>query len=154
MLLAFSRGADLLILDEPTDGLDPVAVETFLQQVVALAAQGQTVFFSSHQLHEIEQVCDRVCLIDQGRAVLEMNLDDAKARMHRASLTFPGAVPEGIFEGLGMGRLKIRGRSASLLIAGDGEDLAAHAQAAGATNIEFAPVNLKEIFLESVGEQR
>jgi ABC-2 type transport system ATP-binding protein len=154
LLLAFSRGADLLILDEPTEGLDPVAIEMFLEHVVALAAQGRTVFFSSHQLHEVEQVCDRVCLIDQGRAVLEMNLDEAKARMSRASLTFAGAVPEGMFEGLGVGRLKIRGRSASLLIDGDGEALAARAQAVGATNIEFTPINLKEIFLETVGEQR
>jgi ABC-2 type transport system ATP-binding protein len=154
LLLAFSRGADLLILDEPTDGLDPVAVETFLEHVAALAAQGRTVFFSSHQLHEVEQICDRVCLIDQGRAVLETNLDEAKARMRRASLTFPGPVPDGMFEGLGVGRLKIRGRSASLLIDGDGEALAERAQAAGATDVEFTPVNLKEIFLETVGEQR
>jgi ABC-2 type transport system ATP-binding protein len=59
LLLAFSRGADLLILDEPTEGLDPVAVETFLEHVVALAAEGRTVFFSSHQLHEVEQVCEQ-----------------------------------------------------------------------------------------------
>jgi ABC-type uncharacterized transport system ATPase subunit len=97
---------------------------------------------------------NRVCLIDQGRAVLETNLDEAKARIRRASLTFPGSVPEGMFEGLGIGRLKIRGRSASLLIDGDGEALAARAQAAGATNIEFTPVSLKEIFLETVGGER
>jgi ABC-2 type transport system ATP-binding protein len=154
LLLAFSRGADLLILDEPTDGLDPVATEKFLEHVVALAAEGRTVFFSSHQLHEVEQVCDRVCLIDQGRAVLEMELDEAKARMRMASLTFPGPVPEGMFQGLGIGPPKIRGRSASLLVDGDGETLAARAHSTGATNIEFTPVSLKEIFLETVGGER
>ncbi len=154
LLLAFSRGADLLILDEPTDGLDPIAVETFLQHVVALAAAGRTVFFSSHQLHEVEQVCGRVCLINQGRAVLEMDLDEAKTRMRRVSLTFPGAVPESLFDGIGVGRLKISGRSASILINGDFEVLEARAEATGATNIEFTSVNLKEIFLETVGDDR
>ncbi len=154
LLLALSRGAELLVLDEPTDGLDPVAAEIFLEHAVAQAAEGRTVFFSSHQLHEVEQVCDRVCLIDQGRAVLETDLDEAKTRIRRASFTFPSTVPVALFEGIGLGRLKIRGRSASLLINGEGESFAARAQAAGATNIEFTPVNLKEIFLETVGGEK
>lgn len=151
LLLAFSRGADLLILDEPSEGLDPVAVETFLEHVVALAAEGTTVFFSSHQLEEVEQVCDRVCLIDQGRAVLETDLDELKTRIRKVSLTFPDSVPKAIFDEMGVKRLKVRGRSASVLINGDAEALEARARAAGATNIEFTPVNLKEIFLETVG---
>ncbi|MGC1871736.1 MAG: ABC transporter ATP-binding protein [Acidobacteriaceae bacterium] len=151
LLLAFSRGADLLILDEPSEGLDPVAVEIFLEHLVALAAEGRTVFFSSHQLDEVEQVCERVCLIDHGQTVLETDLDDLKTRIQKVSLTFPDAVPEDIFDEMAVKRLKVRGRSASLLIDGDAEALEAQARAAGATSIEFAPVNLKEIFLETVG---
>jgi ABC-2 type transport system ATP-binding protein len=151
LLLAFSRGADLLILDEPSEGLDPVAIEIFLEHLVALAAEGRTVFFSSHQLDEVEQVCERVCLIDQGHAVLETDLDELKTRIRKVSLTFPDSVPETIFDAMAVKRLKVRGRSASLLIDGGAEALEARARAAGATSIEFAPVNLKEIFLETVG---
>ena len=151
LLLAFSCGADLLILDEPSEGLDPVAVETFLEHLVALAAEGRTVFFSSHQLDEVEQVCERVCVIDQGQAVLETDLDELKTRIRKVSLTFPDSVPGAIFDEMSVKRLKIRGRSASLLIDGDVEALEARARAAGASSIEFAPVNLKEIFLETVG---
>ena len=154
LLLAFSRGAELLILDEPTDGLDPVAIEAFLQHVVGLAGEGQTIFFSSHQLGEVEQVCDKVCLIDRGKAVLETDLDEAKARFRKVSMTFPDAVPERLFEGTGIRRLKVRGRSASLLVNGDAEAIAAQARQVGATIVEFAPVSLKEIFLESVGEEQ
>lgn len=154
LLLAFSRGADLQILDEPTDGLDPVAIEAFLQHVVGLAGEGQTIFFSSHQLHEVEQVCDRVCLIDRGKAVLEADLDEAKTRFRKVSITFPNAVPEHLFERTGVGRLKVRGRSASLLVNGDADAIAAKARQAGATEVDFAPVSLKEIFLETVGEER
>ena len=151
LLLAFSRGADLLILDEPSEGLDPVAVETFLEHLVALAAEGRTVFFSSHQLDEVEQVCDRVCLIEHGQAVLETDLDELKTRIRKVSLTFPDSVPEAIFHELAVKRLKVRGRSVSLLIDGEAEALEARARVAGATSVEFAPVNLKEIFLETVG---
>ena len=56
LLLGFARGCELLILDEPTEGLDPVAIEDVLQIVVSLAAQGTTIFFSSHQIAEVEQV--------------------------------------------------------------------------------------------------
>jgi ABC-2 type transport system ATP-binding protein len=154
LLLAFSRGAELLILDEPSDGLDPVAIEVLLRHVVALAGEGHSIFFSSHQLHEVEQVCDRVCLIDRGRAVLETDLDEAKTRFRNVSITFPDAVPERLFEETGVRRLKVRGRFASLLVNGDGEAIAAQARQAGATNVEFAPVSLKELFLETVGEER
>jgi ABC-2 type transport system ATP-binding protein len=151
LLLAFSRGADLLILDEPSEGLDPVAVEIFLGHVVALAGEGRTVFFSSHQLDEVEQVCERICLIDQGKAVLETGLDELKSRVRKVSLTFPDSVPEAIFDEMAVKSLKVSGRTASLLIDSDAEALEARARAAGATGIEFAPVNLKEIFLETVG---
>jgi len=57
-MLSISRGAELLILDEPTDGLDPAAVEDVLRELVALAAsEGITIFFSSHQLAEVDQDC-------------------------------------------------------------------------------------------------
>ncbi len=151
LLLAFSRGAELLVLDEPTEGLDPVATEIFLEHVVAQASEGRTVFFSSHQLSEAEQVCDRVCLIDQGRAVLETDLDELKTRIRKVSLTFPESVPEGFLAEMSVKGLKVRGRSVSLLINGDRDALEARARAAGATHLEFAPVNLKEIFLETVG---
>jgi hypothetical protein len=67
------------------------------------------------------------------------------------SLTFPESVPAGLFEDMDVKGLKVRGRTASLVINGDGESLEARARAAGASTVEFAPVNLKEIFLDTVG---
>jgi ABC-2 type transport system ATP-binding protein len=71
LLLAISHGAELLVLDEPTDGLDPVALEEVLRELVALSASdGTTIFFSSHQLAEVEQIADQITIIDRGRAIV------------------------------------------------------------------------------------
>jgi energy-coupling factor transporter ATP-binding protein EcfA2 len=68
LLLAIARGADLLILDEPTDGLDPAATEDVLRELVAIAAsEGTTMFFSSHQLAEVELIADWIGIIDRGK---------------------------------------------------------------------------------------
>ncbi|MGA7234067.1 MAG: AAA family ATPase, partial [Bryobacteraceae bacterium] len=67
LLLAISHGAELLILDEPPDGLDPSVTELLLRELVALpASEGTTIFFSSHQLAEVEQIADHVAIIDHG----------------------------------------------------------------------------------------
>jgi ABC-2 type transport system ATP-binding protein len=78
LLLALSHDAELLILDEPTAGLDPAAAEQVLRELVSFSATGTTVFFSSHQLAEVEQIADHVAILDQGRAVVSGALDDVK----------------------------------------------------------------------------
>src|SRR5580704_11785428 len=89
LLLGISHGAELLILDEPTDGMDAVAVEDMLRELVAISsAEGTTIFFSSHQLEEVEQIADRVCIIDRGAAVVSGSLDDLKAQYQRLRIVF------------------------------------------------------------------
>jgi len=78
LLLAFARGSDFLILDEPTEGLDPVSIEQVLQIIVSLVADGATVFFSSHQIAEVEQVADHLVMIDRGQIVLDASMDSVK----------------------------------------------------------------------------
>jgi ABC-2 type transport system ATP-binding protein len=78
LLLAFARGSEFFILDEPTEGLDPVATEMVLQIVVSLASEGATVFFSSHQIAEVEQIADHILMIHKGKLVLDSPLDRIK----------------------------------------------------------------------------
>ena len=86
LLLALSRGAELLILDEPTSGLDPAMTEEVLQALVShVASEQMTVFFSSHQIAEVDQIADHVAIIDRGRAVLAGTLDDLRERYRRSS---------------------------------------------------------------------
>ena len=82
LLLALCRGAELLILDEPTSGLDPAMTEEVLQALVAhVAREEMTVFFSSHQIAEVDQIADHVAIIDRGRAVVSGALDDLREQL-------------------------------------------------------------------------
>lgn len=75
LLLALARRPDLLILDEPSEGLDPVGIEYLLQTLVALSAEGVTVFFSSHQIAEVERIADHVCILEKGCLLVDASLD-------------------------------------------------------------------------------
>lgn len=89
LLLGISHGAELLILDEPTEGLYPAVTEVVLRELVSLAASEETtIFFSSHQLAEVEQIADRVAIIDRGRTVVEGALDDLKVQYQRLRVVF------------------------------------------------------------------
>ena len=71
------------------EGLDPVAIEDVLQIVVSLAAQGTTIFFSSHQIAEVEQVADHVLMIDRGKLVLDTPMDQVKEQYRHIPAVFP-----------------------------------------------------------------
>ena len=150
MLLALCRGAELLVLDEPTSGLDPSVIEQVLQAIVShTASEGMTVFFSSHQIAEIEQIADRVVIIDRGQAVVDGALDDLREHYRRVHLVFDGDAPA-TFRAPGVVRANRRGRELAVLVSGDVDAVVAEARALGAVAVETRPVSLKEIFLESV----
>src|SRR5215468_651412 len=71
LLLNLCRHSELLVLDEPSEGLDPVMTEQMLQSLVGQAADGTTVFFSSHQVAEVEQIADHTVAIEKGRVFLD-----------------------------------------------------------------------------------
>jgi ABC-2 type transport system ATP-binding protein len=151
LLLAISRGAELLILDEPTEGLDPAAVEDVLRELVALSAsEGLTIFFSSHQLTEVEQIADHVSIIDRGRVIVGDSLDDLKARYRRLHIVFekePGAPVRWTD---GVEHIRQEGRSVSILASRNVEELVEQARSIPGASVEQFPVTLKEIFLEHV----
>jgi ABC-2 type transport system ATP-binding protein len=89
LLLAFARRPELLILDEPSEGLDPVGIEELLQTLVGQCAEGTTVFFSSHQIAEVERIADRVCILDKGRLMVDASLDHLRESYRRIDLVFP-----------------------------------------------------------------
>ncbi len=151
LLLAFSRGAELLILDEPTEGLDPVMAEKLLELVVGAAADGATVFFSSHQVAEVEQIADRILLIDQGKLVFDTTLETISQNFRRLRGVYETPFPSGALAVDGVKRVAVDGRMVSVLASHNVDAIAARMRAhqAGAP-LEIMPLTLKEIVLESL----
>ena len=93
MLLALAQRPELLILDEPTDGLDPMIRRDVLTALMDYVAQsGATVFISSHLVHELERMCDWVGVVDHGRLVTEARIETFKSGVKRIRLAEPEAV--------------------------------------------------------------
>jgi ABC-2 type transport system ATP-binding protein len=151
LLLALCRGVELLVLDEPTSGLDPAVSEDVLKALVAFTAEADaTIFFSSHQIPEIDQIADRVIVIDRGRAVVAGALDDLREHYRRVNLVFDGDAPAVSLRSPGVVRARREGRVLSVLSSAGTADLIAEARTLGATATDEGPVTLKELFLESV----
>jgi ABC-2 type transport system ATP-binding protein len=151
LLLALCRGADLLVLDEPTTGLDPAATEDVLQALVGHAAErGTTVFFSSHQVADVEQIADRVVIIDRGRTSVTGVLDDLRQNYRRIQLVFDGEAPAYTFQTKGVARVKRSGRVMTVLSSAGSDGVLGEASVLNPVSTDTAPVSLKDIFLDTV----
>ena len=154
LLLALCRGAELLILDEPTSGLDPAMSEEVLQVLVThVASEEMTVFFSSHQIAEVDQIADRVVIVHRGRTVVSGALDELRENYRRIQLVFDGDAPDLAFRTPGVERIARHGRVLTVLSSAGAEGVVDEARALGPTSVDVVPVTLKEIFLESVAEE-
>jgi ABC-2 type transport system ATP-binding protein len=99
LLQAFAHKPDLLIMDEPTLGLDPLIQQEFYSLIDEVKAEGRTVFLSSHILQEVERVCDRVGIIREGHLVAVEEVAELKRKRLRVmEITFSWAVPPSAFE--------------------------------------------------------
>lgn len=154
LLLALCRGAELLVLDEPTAGLDPAATEEVLQALVAhVAGEEMTIFFSSHQIAEVDQIADRVAIIDRGRTVVAGALDDLRESFRRVQLVFDGDAPQTTFASACVQRVERRGRVLTVLSNGGAEPILQEARALNPVSVDVVPVTLKDIFLDTVSSE-
>jgi ABC-2 type transport system ATP-binding protein len=152
LLLAFARRPELLILDEPSEGLDPVGIEELLEILVTRCSEGTTIFFSSHQISEVERIADQVCVLHAGRLVLDSSLDDLRQSYRRIDLVFPSIPAECDFRISGVEDVRTRGHQISVLASKNSEAVVARAHDLQATSIDVTPVGLRDIFLEKVKE--
>jgi ABC-2 type transport system ATP-binding protein len=150
LLLGFARGCELLILDEPTEGLDPVAIEDVLQIIVSLVADGTSVFFSSHQIAEVEQIADHVLMINRGKLVLDAPMDQVKEQYRHIQAVFPDPIEERDFRVPGIERVHAEGHTVSLVASRNLDSIVEHVRMMRAQTVDVLPISLKEIFLEKV----
>ena len=147
---ALLRGPELLLLDEPTNGLDPRGIGEMRELLLALSATGVTVVLSSHLLTEVEALCTRVGVMDEGRLVLTEDLDVLRAPTGHVRLRTPDA---GSAVGLLDGQVVHRDGDALLVRAGDPGALNAQLVAAGIRVTELAAErrSLEQVVLELTG---
>jgi ABC-2 type transport system ATP-binding protein len=146
---------DLLVLDEPFAGLDPVAVHTLAEVLRDEAARGAAVLFSSHQLELVEDICEEVAIIDHGRVVATGDLDSLRrhSQQRRIVLQLDGAPPGWLPQVAGVELVERRNGDLRLRARADVDPeqvLAAAEQTAQVIAFSYGPQSLSELFLEVV----
>ena len=148
--LAMSLAPDVLVLDEPVDGLDPVMRRQVWSLVMAdVADRGTTVLVSSHNLRELEDVCDHVGILDHGKLLLERSLSDLQENIVKVMI----ALPEGqaLPQDLNILHDQTTGRMHTLILRGDAAALEAYLAAAQPQYMDVVPLTLEEIFIYELG---
>lgn len=154
VVAAFMSRAELLILDEPTGGLDPLMQRIVLDLVREAKGEGRTVFFSSHILSEVQAVCDRVGIIREGKLVASQRVEDMFAqRMNRITMIFDGLPPVGTFDFAGVTELERSKQSVMLEVRENLPQVLSAAAQYKVMDIETHNISLEEIFLAYYGRE-
>jgi len=149
IIQALFHAPELLLLDEPTSGLDPLMQEEFLRLVREERAAGRTVLLSSHELDEVQRVCDRVGLIRSGRLVtvepVEGLLDNAPRRV---SVRVDGRIEDAELAALpGVSDLRVDGEAATFRVSGELDPVVKALAARRVVDLEVARPTLEEVFV-------
>jgi len=151
LLLALAQGAEVLILDEPTAGLDPVMVDEILRTLVEdHVSQGRTIFVSSHHLGEVEQICDWVGILEEGRLLLESRLEEIRQEFRLVIASgegLPDVASKDVVSATTDGRFR------RYVVAREAERFAAELRSQGAAILEITPLGLRELFLHLVRKE-
>ena len=144
--LTLSCRPDVLILDEPVDGLDPVMRRQVMSLILSdVAEHGTTVLISSHNLRELEDICDHVGIMDHGKMLLERSLADMQGSTVKVQIV--GDVPED----LEVLHETVSGRLKTLVVRGTPEDVSRKLTAAKPDYFDVLPLSLEEIFIYELG---
>ena len=144
--LSICTRPEVLILDEPVDGLDPVMRRQVWSLILSdVASCGTTVLISSHNLRELEDICDHVGIMDHGKMLLERSLADMQGATHKLQLV--GDVPKGldILHESQTGRLK------TLVVRGNAREISLKVSASAPVYFDVLPLSLEEIFIYELG---
>ena len=144
--LSICTRPEILILDEPVDGLDPVMRRQVWSLILSdVAQQETTVLISSHNLRELEDICDHVGIMDHGKMLLERSLADMQGNTVKLQLV--GDAPEG----LNILHESASGRLRTLIVRGSAREVTERAQAVKPTYFDVLPLSLEEIFIYELG---
>ena len=147
--LVLSCMPDVLILDEPLDGLDPVMRKQILNVIINDVAERQmTVLVSSHNLRELEDICDHVGIIHKGKMIMEKQLYDLKGAVHKYQLAFDGEFPSALEEKINVLHKSKLGSVYTLIVKGQADD---EIKAFSPSVFDKVSLTLEDVFIYELG---
>jgi len=150
LVMALGARPELLILDDPTSGLDTIVRREFLEETIAnVQAEGGTVFFSSHLLHEMERIADTVAILHHGKLLLSGSLEGLKSGYKKLRAVYPRELPLR-FPLKGLVRTQRNERHAILTVSEFAPGMVEQLRQSGASSIEVIDLPLEEIFVETI----
>lgn len=150
--LAISSMPDVMLLDEPVDGLDPIMRRNVWKLILQdVAERGTTVLISSHNLRELEDICDHVGIMHGGKLVLESALDDVKGNIHKVQTAFEGGLPEALESQINILHKEQFGSVCTLIVRGQPEEIIEKIGYAKPLICDILPLTLEEIFIYELG---
>lgn len=151
LILALSTRPKYLFLDEIFDGLDPVVRQLVKKLIITnVTDYNMTVMIASHNLRELEDICDHIGLLHRGGIILEKELDDLKLGIHKVQLAFSGEVSEDVFNGLEIVNKTRSGNLFKLTIRGTEESFMPRLEALNPAFLEALPLTLEEVFINEM----
>lgn len=151
-MMGISAKPDIMVLDEPVDGLDPVMRRNIMNIILAeVEKRNMTVLISSHNLRELEDVCDHVGIMHNGQVVIEKSLDDVKGNIHKLQVAFDAFSPaefENEFEIL---HKEEYGSVYQYIIRGNSEEVLKKAKDFNPILLDLLPLSLEEVFIYELG---
>lgn len=154
-IISLLHNPDLIILDEPFSGLDPVSVEYFKRIILQLKDQGKTIVFSSHIMSQVEMLCEDVLIINDGKVVLDCNLEEIKQEYSSKTLDITGIIPQSTLKQIAIfGTIDEKGNNRYIVNLANKErisDVFRLLYTSEITKFSVLNVSLNDIFLDKVG---
>ncbi len=150
--LGISAKPKVMILDEPVDGLDPVMRKKVWNLILQdVAEYGTTVLVSSHNLRELEDICDHVGILYQGKMMVERELDNMKSDIHKLQLAYSGNTPDNLFKDGEVLHRTQNGSVLQLIVKGNKDAIISHVKSTNPVVMDILPLSLEEIFIYELG---
>lgn len=147
LVAALQHDPPVIILDEPTSGLDPVMQARLLEVLDERAREGRTVFFSSHVLGEVDELCDRVAMVRGGKLLLVRDVNELRrARVRTVEVLFDRSIDPSAYEVEGMGEVRVEGHVHHFTLSGDPGPLLARIGPLAPLDITIEAARLEDVF--------
>jgi ABC-2 type transport system ATP-binding protein len=148
IVAALQHAPELIILDEPTNGLDPLIKEELFGLLQEANQEGATILYSSHVLSEVQKICSRVAILKEGRVVNVQSISELRKNAYKKiRLVTPHGIGENYFQGVGLADLRQSGQEVSFIYRGDIAEMVARIDSLKVEDVYIEEPSLEEIFL-------